>query len=51
MPRRRGKESRAEKVFKEIMAENFLHLGGGGGEVRRTSQNWRFKKLTESQVR
>ena len=30
MPRRRGKESRAEKVFKEIMAENFLDLGGGG---------------------
>ena len=31
MPRRRGKESRAEKVFKEIMAENFLDLGGGSG--------------------
>ena len=31
MPRRRGKESRAEKVFKEIMAENFLDLGGPGG--------------------
>ena len=31
MPRWRGKESRAEKVFKEKMAKNFLDWGGGGG--------------------